>query len=85
MIEEHELKKYGYGKIWWVSWKLAIENSSIRAAHITDGWWTRFLQRHPNVSLDATALVRMNAVTEEKLKHYFDLLKQCLEENDLIN
>ncbi len=54
---------------------IAIERSTIRAAHITDGWWTRFLQRHPNVSLrcgDATAHVRMNAVTEEKLNHYFE-------------
>ena len=56
---------------------------------MTDGWLTRFKQRHPRMSLrcgDATAHIRMTAVNEENniMLHYFSLLKNCLEENDTI-
>ena len=45
---------------------------------VSDGWWRRFLERHPNLSLradDTTAHVRTNAVNDENLTHYYQLLK----------
>ena len=97
VAEEDELEKYvvdacelGYGKtrrqVKGIVEKVAVEKGTLRSTHVTDGWWTRFFQRHPKLSLqsgDATAHVRMNAVSNEKLKHYFSLLKKCLDENDL--
>ena len=55
----------------------------LRGAQISDGWWRRFLQGHPDLSLrsgDSTGYVRMNAMNEENLKNYFDLLDTVLEE-----
>ena len=49
---------------------------------VSDGWWRRFLQRHPNLSLrygDDTGHVHMNAITRENLEYYFDLLEDCIE------
>ena len=36
-------------------------------------------------STDNTALIRMDAVNEDTITHYFDLLKKTLEESGLIN
>ena len=68
--------------------KVAIERGTLRSPRVSDGWWRRFLERHPRISLrsgDATAHVRMNAINRDNLKHYFGLLKQLLEENDLVD
>ena len=66
--------------------KVAIDKELLRGAQISDGWWRHFLQRHPDLSLrsgDSTGYVRMNAMNEENLKNYFDLLDTVLEENNL--
>lgn len=97
--EEKELESYltkanevGYGKtrreVKAIAEKVAAEKGVLRCSHISDGWWRRFLQRHPNLSLrsgDATGHVRMNAMTKENITNYFDLLKSCIEENGLQN
>ena len=97
--EEDEVVDYvldacaiGYGKtrrqLKCIVENVAIEKDILRGSHVTDGWLTRFKQRHPRMSLrcgDATAHIRMTAVSEENMLHYFSLLKNCLEENDLIN
>ena len=97
--EEDELEKYlldaakcGFGKtrkqVKAIVEKIAIKRGTLRSEHVSDGWWKRFLQRHPNLSLrqgDATGHVRMNAVTKDNIKHYFSLLKKILEENDFFN
>ena len=97
--EEEELEEYiveacilGYGKtrrqIKVIAEKVAVEKNLLRKVRITDGWCNRFLKRHPKVALrsgDATAHVRMNAVTSDKLKNYFALLSEVLESNDFIN
>ena len=60
----------------------------LRSSRISDGWRRRFLSQHPKLSLksgDATGHVRMNAMSRESIAHYFDLLKRCLEENDLMH
>ena len=44
------------------------------------------MQRHTNLSLrsgDSTAFVRMNAMNEDNLKNYFDLLDSVLTEHNL--
>ena len=53
-----------------------------------EGWWSRFMDRHPKLSLrtaDPLSRVRKNAVTEDNMKRYFDLLEKTLIENDLMN
>ena len=55
---------------------------------MSDGWWKRYLQRHPKLSLrsgDATAHVRMDAINQEILKHYFSLLQECIDEQGIKN
>lgn len=97
--EEVELEEYltqsvkvGYGKtrrqVKAIAENVASEKGVLRGKRISDGWWRRFLQRHPNLSLrsgDATGHVRMNAMTEQNLSSYFDLLRDCMLENDLMN
>ena len=97
--EEAELEAYlvqsskvGYGRtrrqVKATVENVAVDKGVLRRSHISDGWWRRFLQRHPKLSLrygDATGHVRMNAMTRENLTHYFDLLKSCIEENGLSN
>ena len=44
---------------------MAKEKGALKAIKISDGWWRRFLNCNPSVSLrsgDATAHVRMEAV-----------------------
>ena len=95
--EEKELQEYliqtnkvGYGKtrcqVQIIAEKVAIDKGLLRGAQISDGWWRCFLQRHPDLSLrsgDSTGYVRMNAMNEENLKNYFDLLDTVLEEKNL--
>ena len=68
--------------------RIATEKGTLRSEHISDGWWKRFLLRHPKISLragDATGHVRMNAVTKENMQNYFSMLRILLEENDLLS
>lgn len=97
--EEEELRDYlvlankmGYGKtrcqVKAIAGRVAVDKGVLRGARISDGWWRRFLQRNPDLSLrsgDATAYVRMNAMNKENLKFYFDLLEGVLDENNLKN
>lgn len=49
-----------------------------------EGWWQRFMQRHPILSLrtsDPLSRVRSNAVTAENMANYFALLKTTLDDN----
>ena len=55
---------------------------------ISDGWFRRFMQRQPQLSLhkgDPMANVRMDCLTKETMDNYFDLLKDTLVENNLPN
>lgn len=95
LCEEEELELYlmqscdiGYGKtraqIKRIVEKVAYEKNLLRKCRITDGWWRRFLERHPSLVLrrgDATADVRMKAVSRQNLEQYFKLLKEVIDEN----
>ena len=53
-----------------------------------EGWWTRFLERNPTLSLrtsDPLSQVRSNAVTKENINNYYSLLKKTLVDKDLLN
>ena len=67
---------------------VAKQKGLLRKSKITQGWWREFLKRQDDLSLrrgDNTAHVRMDAVNEDTITHYFDLLKKTLEENSLMN
>ena len=54
---------------------------------LTDGWFQRFMARQPHLSLrkgDLTANVRMDCLTKETMDEYFQLLKDTLMENNLM-
>ena len=45
---------------------------------ISGGWWRQFLERNPSMSLragDATVGVGMDAINEENMRNYIDLLE----------
>ena len=53
-----------------------------------EGWWHRFLERHPELSVhkgDALALSRAAAVTGDNMRQYYSLLKATLEEYGTLN
>lgn len=59
-----------------------------KGVKISDGWWRRFLERQPKLTLrrgDSTAHVRMDAVNRETMDQYFALLKDVMEEHRLFD
>lgn len=55
---------------------VATAKGKLRKEHISGGWWCRFLEHNPGMSLrvgDSTAGVRIDAVNENMTK-YLDLL-----------
>ena len=81
-----ECAKIGYGKrrrqVISIVKKVAEEKGILhKSEHVRDGWWRRFLQHRPNVSLragDKTGHCRMNAITSENMKLYLDLLEKTM-------
>ena len=52
------------------------EKGRLKDDKINNGWWRRFLERNPSLSLrsgDATAGIRMDAINHENITSYFDL------------
>ena len=97
--EETELVDYlfdsakaGYGKtrqqVKSIAEKIAKSKGVLKSDRISDGWWRRFLERKPQVALrrgDPTAHVRMDAINREGIQQYYELLKDVLDEHDLID
>lgn len=57
-------------------------------ASVTNGWWERFCQRNPKMSLRSgvpLSLARASATDPEMLNRYYDTLEHSLRENDLFN
>ena len=72
----------GYGKsrkyIMCIAQSAAESKELLRKNVITNGWWRRFMVRHNKLLLrkgDSTAYIRMDAINEETLAEYFDLLE----------
>ena len=55
---------------------------------VSSGWWERFCQRHPNLSLRTAvplSLSRAMATDENVINRYYDLLEETLRANDIFN
>ena len=97
-VEETELAhflvdvaKAGYGKsrsqIKGIAERVAADKAVLKQKKISDGWFRRFMERQPCLTLrkgDATANVRMDYVNKETMTEYFNLLKNVLMENELM-
>jgi len=84
--EESELESYliqssqvGYGKtrrqIKAIVENMAVVRGNLRKSHISDGWWKKFLEWHPKLSLrsgDGTGHVCMNTMTRNSLLRSFE-------------
>ena len=99
--EEQELveflmncSKMGYGKTRQDVMKLVesyiikkgITLEDNRGSKLSNGWWVRFLQRWPKLSLrkgDSFAVVREEASSYDVFKSYFDLLEDVMMEHGL--
>jgi len=82
----------GYGKtrkqVLAIAEKVARDKEVLRKDKISEGWWRKFLERQEDLALrkgDNTAHSRMDAVNPDTMKHYFELLKETLTKNDLLN
>ena len=97
--EEKELGSYlkhcakvGYGKtrrgVLCLVQTAATEKRVLRSSRVSEGWWWHFLEQQSNLSLrqgDSTAHIRMDAMNQETIDHYFSLLHDTLVTHDLIN
>ena len=66
--------------------EVAEKRKILRAERVSDGWWRRFQKRQKELSLrrgDNTSYLRMDAVNEDTMKQYFDLLEDVLTEHNL--
>ena len=55
---------------------------------MTDGWFKRFMDRHPKLSLrkdNATANGRTDCLNPDTMKQHFSLLKDALQEHDVMD
>ena len=97
MSEETKLSTFlkncssvGYGKtrrdVMSIVQSVASDKGVLKGSKITVGWWRRFCQRQPDLSLhrgDATAHVCMNAVNQDTMNQYFSLLNDVMSEHEL--
>ncbi|CAI8043787.1 Tigger transposable element-derived protein 6, partial [Geodia barretti] len=95
--EEKELGSFlkscanlGYGKtrrdVMHIVQSAVADKGLLKGTRLSTGWWKRFLQRQPDLSLrrgDSTAHVRMDAVNADTMKQYFALLNDVMTEFDL--
>ena len=64
-----------------------LEGKGIQAC-ISDGWWQRFRQRNPEITLRVAAplsFARAMATDRDTLNSYYDLLEDTLKENGIYN
>ena len=55
---------------------------------VTRGWWQSFCKHHPNLTLKSAlplSIARAKATDEEVLERYFEMLNDCLNENDIFD
>ena len=96
--EEEELinflfkcSKMGYGKtkseVLQMVEAAAKKKGVVIKGHISDGWWYRFCQRWPKISLrkgDPFSQARAEMTSKKVFTNYFALLKETLEKHDLM-
>ena len=87
-----EVAQVGYGKtrkqVMHIAEQVARDKSILRGDRISSGWWRRFTDRQPQLSLrrgDATAHVRMDATSKPTLRKYYKLLSETLAKYGITN
>lgn len=84
-LADHLLKaaEIGYGKtrrdVCCIVETYLKQKGTLKGEAVSHGWWEKFMRRNPSLRLrvgDSTAGVRLDAVNEENMKNYFDLLKK---------
>ena len=71
-----------------VAGMVAVDKGKRSKPIVSDGWFRRFMQRQLHLSYrrgNPTANIQMNCLTKEVMSDYFDLLKEVLVENQLLN
>ena len=66
--------------------KVAKDKKFLRSKCVSNGWWRRFLDRQPQLSLrhgDSTAHVRMDCTNRKVMENYYELLEDTLKEHNL--
>ena len=72
------------GEVLRIAESVAESKGILKGVGITNGWWRRFLERNPGMTLRAgnpTAGVRMDA-NNENIQNYFHLLEKVYDELD---
>ena len=67
---------------------VAKDKGTLQKDRISAGWYDKFMKRRAYLSPckgDPAANDRMDAVTSQGIKHYFDLLEKTLKDNNLLN
>ena len=84
--------KMGYGKtrgeVLKIVEAIAKKKGVKVQGYISDGWWCRFRERWPQLSLrkgDPFSQVRSEMTTREVFEGFFDLLRETLEKADVID
>ena len=75
------------GEMQWALLNPLLSTKVLKGEKISVGWWRRFLERQPNLTLrrgDSTH-VRMDAVNQETMDQYFSLLGEVLMEHNLVD
>ena len=87
-----DVAKAGYGKtrkeVRHIVGMAAHDKGRIINSQVSHGWFKRFLERQPQLSYrrgDPTANVRIDCLNKDAMTQYFDLLKEVLTENNLMN
>ena len=87
-----EVAQVGYGKtrkqVMHIAEQVARDKSILRGDRISSGWWRRFTDRQPQLSLrrgDVTAHVRMDATSKQTLRKYYKLLSETLAKYGITN
>ena len=65
-----------------------IVDSKNTCTIVSNGWWERFVKRHPRVTLRAAvpfSVARAMASDRDVMDRYFDMLEDCLTSNGLLN
>ena len=82
----------GYGKTrrdaMGIAESIAVDKRVLKGENISVGWWRRFLERQPNLTLrrgGSTAHVQLDAVYPETMDQYFRLLGEVLMEHNLVD
>ena len=67
---------------------VAKDKDILRKGRISQGWYEKFMKTQKYLSLckgDPAANDRMDGVTSQAIKNYFDLLEKILKDNNLLN